>query len=138
MSVPHLDTRVIEGKVALLFGPYAGFSPKFLKKGSMLDLIKSVTLDNIIPMLAVGKDNMSLTEYLYQEVMNTHQDRCDMLREFFPDAKDEDWDLVTAGQRVQIIKKVPEIGGRLQFGTEVVAAEDGSLAALLGLSLIHI
>jgi len=134
MSVPHLDTRVIEGKVALLFGPYAGFSPKFLKKGSVLDLIKSVTLDNIIPMLAVGKDNMSLTEYLYQEVMNTHQDRCDMLREFFPDAKDDEWDLVTAGQRVQIIKKVPEIGGRLQFGTEVVAAEDGSLAALLGAS----
>lgn len=134
MSVPHLDTRVINGKTALLFGPYAGFSPKFLKKGSMLDLIKSVKLDNLVPMLAVGKDNMSLTEYLYQEVMNSHEDRCDMLREFFPEAKDEDWDLVTAGQRVQIIKKVPEIGGKLQFGTEVVSSSDGSLAALLGAS----
>ncbi len=134
MSVPHLDTRVIDGKTALLFGPYAGFSPKFLKRGSMLDLFKSVKPDNLIPMLAVGKDNMSLTEYLYQEVMNSHEDRCDMLREFFPEAKNEDWDLVTAGQRVQIIKKVPEIGGKLQFGTEVVASADGSLAALLGAS----
>ena len=134
MSVPHLDTRVIQGRNSLLFGPYAGFSPKFLKRGSMLDLLSSVTLDNIGPMLAVGRDNMNLTEYLYQEVINTHTDRMDVLREFFPDAKDEEWDLVTAGQRVQIIKKDPEKGGRLQFGTEVVAAADGSLSALLGAS----
>lgn len=134
MSVPHLDTRVIDGQKSLLFGPFAGFSPKFLKKGSILDLIKSVKLDNLIPMLAVGKDNLSLTEYLYQECINTHQDRCDMLREFFPDAKNEDWELVTAGQRVQIIKKDEQKGGILQFGTEVVASSDGSLSALLGAS----
>lgn len=134
MSVPHLDTRVIGGKKSLLFGPYAGFSPKFLKKGSMFDLLSSVTMDNIGAMLAVGRDNMNLTEYLYQEVINTHQDRMDMLREFFPEAKDDEWELVTAGQRVQIIKKDEEKGGILQFGTEVVAAEDKSLAALLGAS----
>ncbi len=134
MSVPHLDTRVINGKVSLLFGPYAGFSPKFLKSGSTLDLLKSVSWDNIVPMLSVGRDNMNLTEYLYQEVMNTQNDRCDILREFYPDAKNEDWELVTAGQRVQIIKKDPKCGGKLQFGTEVVAAKDGSLAALLGAS----
>lgn len=134
MSVPHLDTRVIDGKKSLLFGPFAGFSPKFLKRGSLLDLIKSVKIDNLIPMLAVGKDNMSLTEYLYQECINTHSDRCDTLREFFPDADSKDWELVTAGQRVQIIKKDAEKGGILQFGTEVVAAEDGSLSALLGAS----
>ena len=134
MSVPHLDTRVIQGRDSLLFGPYAGFSPKFLKRGSMLDLLSSVTLDNIGPMLAVGRDNMNLTEYLYQEVINTHKDRMDLLRDFFPGAKDEEWDLVTAGQRVQIIKKDEEKGGKLQFGTEVVAAEDGSLSALLGAS----
>lgn len=134
MSVPHLDTRVIQGRNSLLFGPYAGFSPKFLKRGSMLDLLASVTLDNIGPMLAAGRDNMNLTEYLYQEVINTHADRMDLLRSFFPGAKDEEWDLVTAGQRVQIIKKDQEKGGRLQFGTEVVAAEDGSLSALLGAS----
>jgi len=85
-------------------------------------------------MLAVGKDNLSLTEYLYQECINTHKDRCDTLREFFPDAKDENWELVTAGQRVQIIKKNKEKGGILQFGTEVVASSDGSLSALLGAS----
>jgi len=134
MSVPHLDTRVIDGKTSLLFGPYAGFSPKFLKKGSMLDLIKSVKIDNIVPMLAVGKDNLSLTEYLYQECMNTHADRCDVLREFFPNVKNDEWELVTAGQRVQIIKKDKQKGGILQFGTEVVASSDGSLSALLGAS----
>ncbi len=134
MSVPHLDTRVIDGKKSLLFGPYAGFSPKFLKRGSVFDLINSVRPDNLVPMLAAGRDNMTLTEYLYQEVVNTHKDRVDVLREFFPDAKLEDWNLTTAGQRVQIIKKDPELGGKLQFGTEVVSAQDGSLAALLGAS----
>ncbi|SHI69540.1 malate dehydrogenase (quinone) [Rubritalea squalenifaciens DSM 18772] len=134
MSVPHLDTRVIDGKKSLLFGPYAGFSPKFLKSGSMFDLLSSVTVDNLGPMLAVGRDNMNLTEYLYQEVVNTHQDRMDMLRDFFPDAKNQEWRLVTAGQRVQIIKKDTEVGGKLQFGTEVVSSSDGSIAALLGAS----
>lgn len=134
MSVPHLDTRVIDGKKSLLFGPYAGFSPKFLKKGSIFDLITSVTLDNLGPMLAAGRDNMSLTEYLYQEVVNKHVDRVDMLRDFFPAAKYGEWSLTTAGQRVQIIKKDPEVGGKLQFGTEVVTASDGSISALLGAS----
>ncbi len=134
MSVPHLDTRMIDGKKALLFGPYAGFSPKFLKEGSMLDLIKSVKLDNILPLLAVGRDNMSLTQYLINECRKSHSDRCEGLREFFPEAKDDDWMLVTAGQRVQIIKKSPDSTGKLEFGTEVVAAQDGSIAALLGAS----
>lgn len=134
MSVPHLDTRMIDGKKALLFGPYAGFSPKFLKEGSMLDLIKSVKLDNILPLLAVGRDNMDLTQYLINEVRKSHKDRVEGLREFFPDAQDEDWKLVTAGQRVQIIKKSADKTGKLEFGTEVVAAQDGSIAALLGAS----
>lgn len=134
MSVPHLDTRVIDGEKALLFGPYAGFSPKFLKEGSMLDLIKSVKLDNILPLLAVGRDNMSLTQYLINECRKSHSDRVEGLREFFPDAKEDDWTLVTAGQRVQIIKKSPDSTGKLEFGTEVVAAQDGSIAALLGAS----
>lgn len=134
MSVPHLDTRVIDGKNALLFGPYAGFSPKFLKEGSMLDLIKSVKLDNILPLLAVGRDNMSLTQYLINECRKSHSDRVEGLSEFFPDATDETWKLVTAGQRVQIIKKSADKTGKLEFGTEVVAAQDGSIAALLGAS----
>ena len=134
MSVPHLDTRVIDGKLSLLFGPFAGFSPKFLKSGSFFDLPGSVKISNLIPMLAVGKDNIDLTRYLIEQVMQSPEDRLDALREFFPDAKLTDWKLLTAGQRVQIIKQDAKKGGVLQFGTEVVAAGDGSIAALLGAS----
>ncbi len=134
MSVPHLDTRIIDGKRSLLFGPFAGFSPKFLKTGSLFDLPGSVRLTNLIPMLAVGKDNMDLTRYLIEQIMQSPQDRLDALREFFPKASLDDWQLATAGQRVQIIKQDPEKGGVLQFGTEVVSAADGSIAALLGAS----
>ena len=134
MSVPHLDSRMINGRKSLLFGPYAGFSPKFLKSGSNFDLFYSVKPDNILPLLAAGRDNMPLTAYLISECRKNHNDRCDSLREFFPDAKNDDWKLVTAGQRVQIIKKDPKSTGKLQFGTEVVSSEDGSLAAVLGAS----
>jgi malate dehydrogenase (quinone) len=134
MSVPHLDTRVIDGKHTLLFGPFAGFSPKFLKSGSLFDLPGSVKLSNLVPMLAVGKDNLDLTRYLIEQVLQSPKDRLDALQEFFPAAELSDWRLLTAGQRVQIIKQDPSKGGVLQFGTEVVAAEDGSIAALLGAS----
>lgn len=134
MSVPHLDTRIIDGKKAILFGPFAGFTTKFLKTGSFWDLPKSVKLSNIKPMLSVGKNNMDLTRYLISEVMQSHKDRCESLRQFFPDAKDEDWTLAYAGQRVQIIKKDEKLGGKLEFGTEAITTKDGSLAALLGAS----
>lgn len=134
MSVPHLDTRVVEGKKSLLFGPYAGFTTKFLKFGSFLDLPMSIRLGNIGPMLAVARDNMDLTKYLVSEVMQSMEQRLESLRRFYPEAKAEDWRLEVAGQRVQIIKKDPKKGGVLQFGTELVAAKDGSLAALLGAS----
>ena len=134
MSVPHLDTRVIDGKNTLLFGPFAGFSPKFLKSGSLFDLPGSVRLSNLVPMLAVGKDNMDLTRYLIEQVMQSPKDRLEALKEFFPAAELEDWRLLTAGQRVQIIKQDPAKGGVLQFGTEIVASGDGSIAALLGAS----
>jgi malate dehydrogenase (quinone) len=134
MSVPHLDTRVINGKKALLFGPYAGFSSKFLKQGSYLDLTRSITLKNIYPMVSAGWDNIPLTKYLVNQVMQSDEERMAALREYYPEAKTADWHLETAGQRVQIIKKDSEHGGILQFGTEVVSAGDGSLAALLGAS----
>ncbi|MRH41693.1 malate:quinone oxidoreductase [Aquibacillus halophilus] len=135
MSVPHLDTRFIDNKKSLLFGPYAGFSPKFLKYGSMFDLITSVKPDNFITMLAAGAKNMPLTKYLIQQVMLSKEKRMEELREFIPNAKSEDWDLVVAGQRVQIIKDTEDEGkGTLRFGTEVVNSADGSIAALLGAS----
>ncbi|SFB22006.1 malate dehydrogenase (quinone) [Cohnella sp. OV330] len=135
MSVPHLDTRFIDNKKSLLFGPFAGFSPKFLKTGSMLDLITSVKPHNLVTMMAAGAKNMSLTKYLIQQVMLSKEQRMEELREFVPDAKSEDWDLVVAGQRVQVIKDTAAGGkGTLQFGTEVVTAADGSVAALLGAS----
>ncbi len=135
MSVPHLDTRFIDNKKSLLFGPFAGFSPKFLKTGSMFDLITSVKPNNVLTMLAAGAKEMSLTKYLIQQVMLSKEQRMEELREFIPNAKLEDWDLVVAGQRVQVIKDT-EAGGKgtLQFGTEVITATDGSIAALLGAS----
>lgn len=135
MSVPHLDTRYINNKKSLLFGPFAGFSPKFLKTGSNFDLLSSVNPNNVMTMLAAGVKEMALTKYLIQQVMLSNEKRIEELREFIPNAKSEDWDVVIAGQRVQVIKDT-ETGGKgtLQFGTEVVSASDGSVAALLGAS----
>lgn len=134
MSVPHLDTRMIKGKQELLFGPYAGFSTKFLKKGSLFDLPFSVNLRNIRPMIAAGLHNIPLTKYLIEQVSQSPDERLDALKSYFPEARLDDWELEIAGQRVQVIKKDEEEGGILEFGTEVVSAADGSLAALLGAS----
>ncbi|MFZ7942411.1 MULTISPECIES: malate:quinone oxidoreductase [Bacillaceae] len=135
MSVPHLDTRYIDNKKSLLFGPFAGFSPKFLKTGSNMDLLGSVKPNNVLTMLAAGAKNIPLTKYLIQQVMLSKEKRVEELREFIPNAKSEDWDIVVAGQRVQVIKDTDAGGkGTLQFGTEVVSGADGSIAALLGAS----
>ncbi|MFD2638876.1 malate:quinone oxidoreductase [Piscibacillus salipiscarius] len=135
MSVPHLDTRFIDGKRTLLFGPFAGFSPKFLKEGSNLDLFTSVRPSNVVNMLGAGVKEMKLTKYLIQQVMQSKEKRMEALREFIPNAKTEDWEIVVAGQRVQVIKETDAGGkGTLQFGTEVVNSADGSIAALLGAS----
>lgn len=134
MSVPHLDTRIIGGKRSLLFGPYAGFSSKFLKHGSYLDLFDSIRLNNIEPMLAIAKDDWSLAEYLVGQVLQTSAHQFSMLQKFYPDAQREDWKEVVAGQRVQIIKPDPVKKGVLEFGTELITSADKSFTVLMGAS----
>lgn len=134
MSVPHLDTRFVNGERSLMFGPYAGFSMNFLKSTTQLDLPLSLRPHNIIPMLAVGKDNMSLTTYLIKEVLKSRAKKDEALAEYFPEADGSKWELITAGQRVQVIKKDAKKGGVLQFGTEVITSSDGSISGLLGAS----
>lgn len=134
MSVPHLDTRVVDGKESLLFGPYAGFSPKYLKKGSWWDLPGSIRFHNLMPMIRVGLREMSLVKYLITEVLASRSKKLAALREFMPSAKSKDWRLIVAGQRVQVMKKDPQQGGVLQFGTEVVTGAEGTISGLLGAS----
>jgi malate dehydrogenase (quinone) len=134
MSVPHLDNRFVDGQESLLFGPYAGFSPKFLKKGSWLDLPASIRPHNLLTMLSVGLRNIDLVKYLVGELVASPQKKLEALQEFMPTAQAKDWYLITAGQRVQVMKKDPVKGGVLQFGTEVVSSADGSIAGLLGAS----
>ena len=134
MSVPHLDARIIDGEPALLFGPFASITTKFLKEGSVLDLFSSLKTDNLKPMLMVARDNLDLMGYLVTEAFQTHKDRMAILRGFYAEAKNEDWELASAGQRVQIIKGCDTNGGKLEFGTEIVTSKDGTLASLLGAS----
>ncbi len=134
MSVPHLDLRIIDGKEALLFGPFAGFSTKFLKEGSYLDLPESINFKNIRSLFGAWWHNLPLTQYLIRQVAMNKEQRLQHLREFVKDAKEEDWELKVAGQRVQIIKKDEEEGGKLEFGTEVVVNSSGTIASLLGAS----
>ena len=134
MSVPHLDTRVLDGKTVLLFGPFATWSTKFLKNGSYFDIAKATTPSNVIPQLQVGAHEFALVKYLAQQLSLSHADKMEALRHYMPEAKDEDWRLWQAGQRVQIIKNIPGEGGVLKLGTEVVVSADRSVSALLGAS----
>jgi malate dehydrogenase (quinone) len=134
MSVPHLDTRVLDGKRLILFGPFATFSTKFLKQGSFLDLLSTTTTDNVWPMTSVGIKQYPLVEYLAGQLMLSDEDRLNALKEYFPNAKAEDWHLWQAGQRVQVIKRDEAAGGVLKLGTEIVTSQDGTIAGLLGAS----
>lgn len=134
MSVPHLDTRVIDGKRTLFFGPYAGFTTKFLKNGSYLDLPLSIEMHNVWPMLSAGMHNVELTKYLIKQITLSPEEKFKELCAYYPEAKMDDWKLTTAGQRVQVIKRSEDNAGVLQFGTEIVSSADGTIAALLGAS----
>ncbi|MFT4289155.1 malate:quinone oxidoreductase [Nocardioides sp.] len=130
MSVPHLDTRIVGGSPALMFGPYAGWSPRFLKFGSIFDLFTSIRLHNLWPMLKAGLTNVGLTIYLIQQLISLPRTKFKDLQDFFPGASPKDWEKITAGQRVQVIRP----NGVLQFGTEVITGSDGTIAGLLGAS----
>lgn len=134
MSTPHLDTRYIDGERQLMFGPFAGFTTKFLKEGSSLDLLKSVKTDNFNPLFGAFWHNLPLTKYLIEQVVMSKESKMDKLREFYKEAKSEDWEVQKAGQRVQIIKKDAYEGGKLQFGTEIISNKSGSVTCLLGAS----
>jgi len=134
MSVPHLDTRVVDGHKSLLFGPYAGFSPKFLKSGSWWDIIASIRPHNLLVMIGAGLTNLSLVWYLVSEVLATRRSKFRVLQQFAPRAEQKHWYKITAGQRVQIMKRGADGKPVIQFGTEVVAGADGSIAGLLGAS----
>ncbi|MFE4110888.1 MULTISPECIES: malate dehydrogenase (quinone) [Kosakonia] len=134
MSVPHIDARFIDGKRVVLFGPFATFSTKFLKNGSFFDLLSTTTTSNFMPMTHVGLDNFDLVKYLIGQVMLSDEDRFDALKEYYPQARKEDWKLIQAGQRVQIIKKDEDKGGVLKLGTEVVVDQQKTISALLGAS----
>lgn len=134
MSVPHLDTRVVDGTPSLLFGPYAGFSTKYLKQGSLLDLFAALRPHNLGTFIGAGLKNLDLVQYLVREVLASRRHKVDSLREFFPRADGDDWRLITAGQRVQVMKRGADGKAVIQFGTEVVAGADGTIAGLLGAS----
>lgn len=134
MSVPHIDTRYVDGKKYVLFGPFATYSNKFLKNGSQFDLIDATNKNNVIPMATIGMENLDLVKYLVSQVAMSKQDQFNELKKYYPDAKIEDWTLSQAGQRVQIIKKAPGKPATLQFGTEIFTSKDGSITGLLGAS----
>lgn len=133
MSAPHLDTRVIAGKPFLLFGPFAGWTPKFLKQGHFTDLPKSIKANNLIQMASIGVSELSLVNYLVSQLVLSDADRVEALREFAPTARDGDWETIEAGQRVQVIR--PDgLKGVLEFGTTTLVDDERTMAGLLGAS----
>jgi malate dehydrogenase (quinone) len=135
MAVPHLDTRVLDGKKTLLFGPFAAWTTKFLhKKGSWTDLPGSIKPDNLATLVKIGIHNLGLVRYLIQQGTQSMADRLEVLHIFYPAAKESDWKLIDAGIRVQAIKKTDGEAGIVHYGTEVITNADRSISALLGAS----
>ncbi len=135
MAVPHLDTRILDGKKTLLFGPFASWTTKFLhRKGSIMDLPGSVKPHNLGTLLKIAFSNISLVKYLLQQGTQSMKDRLAVLHVFYPAAKKEDWKLIDAGIRVQAIKKTDGQAGIVHYGTEVITNEDRTISALLGAS----
>jgi len=135
MAVPHLDTRILNGKQTLLFGPFGSWTTKFLhKSGRWTDLPRSIRLHNLATLLKIGASNLGLIRYLIQQGTQSMKDRLDVLHVFYPGARLEDWRLIDAGIRVQAIKKTDGEAGIVHYGTEVITNSEKTLSALLGAS----
>jgi malate dehydrogenase (quinone) len=135
MAIPHLDTRVLDGRKTLLFGPFASWTTKFLhKQGRWTDLPFSIRPDNLVTLARIGFSNAGLVRYLVQQGTQSMADRLATLRIFYPAARAEDWKLIDAGIRVQAIKKTDGEAGIVHYGTEIITNFDKSLSALLGAS----
>jgi len=135
MSMPHLDYRTIAGKEALLFGPFGSITFKFLRYGSNFDALKALKCHNICSTIGALSKNLSLAVMLMKDVFKSGAGKLRDVRHYYPEANPEDWTLIPAGVRAQIIKKDPKSGkGMLQFGTEVVTNDEGTIVGLLGAS----
>jgi malate dehydrogenase (quinone) len=135
MAVPHLDTRRLDGKKSLLFGPFAAWTTRFLHvSGSPLDLMRSIKLHNLSTLIKIGLGNMELVRYLIDQGTQTMESRVRTLQLFYPEAREEDWCLRDAGIRVQAIKKTDGEAGIVHYGTEIITSADRSLCSLLGAS----
>ncbi|MEI6862516.1 MAG: malate:quinone oxidoreductase, partial [Verrucomicrobiota bacterium] len=135
MAVPHLDTRILDGRKTLLFGPFAAWTTRFLHRtGSWTDLPRSVKPHNLPTLLKIGASNLPLVRYLIQQGTQSMADRMEVLHIFYPKAQAKDWKLVDAGIRVQAIKRTDGEAGIVHYGTEVLTSADRSMSALLGAS----
>eukprot|EP00928_Gymnodinium_smaydae_P063003 TRINITY_DN46711_c0_g1_i1.p1 TRINITY_DN46711_c0_g1~~TRINITY_DN46711_c0_g1_i1.p1 ORF type:complete len:582 (-),score=59.30 TRINITY_DN46711_c0_g1_i1:383-2128(-) len=135
MSMPHLNYRQIGGKEVLLFGPFGSLTFKFLRSGSNFDALKALRYHNIFPTIGALVRNFRLATMLIKDVFKSGRHKLAEIRHYYPLADPEDWTLIPAGVRAQIIKKDPKSGrGMLQFGTDVVASSDGSICGVLGAS----
>jgi len=135
MAVPHLDTRILNGKQTLLFGPFGSWTTKFLhKSGRWTDLPRSIRPHNLATLLKIGASNLGLIRYLIQQGTQLMKDRLDVLHVFYPGARIEDWRLIDAGIRVQAIKKTDGEAGIVHYGTEVITNSEKTISALLGAS----
>ena len=135
MAVPHLDTRILNGNKALLFGPFAAWTTKFLhKQGRVTDLPFSIRPNNLSTLINIGIHNLDLVRYLVQQGMQSMADRMKILHVFYPGAQAKDWKLIDAGIRVQAIKKTDGQAGIVHYGTEVITDASRTICALLGAS----
>lgn len=134
MSVPHLDRRFVNGTGHLMFGPYATFSTKLLKQGRLTDFFTTLQWHNLHVIAAALIQNLSLMRYLLGELAARPRKKFAKLQHFYPKADLDQWELIPAGQRAQLVTPDHRRIGVLHQGTELVVGGGGTIAGLLGAS----